>query len=104
MTKLREVLTNTYNFFVDEDDRRQGKFKIWYDNGYLHEYGSIKDNRLHGEYKRWGPNGQLLEHKFYENGWDITEKAWKYADNDVMFALVINIPRLPNEDDENGSL
>jgi len=119
MTKRTEIRTNRYRYFTDENNILQDEFESWYENEQLCEYGSYCNGDLHGEIKRWHDNGRLCEHgfhehgiphgeykhwhynsqlrlhKFYDHGKDITEKAMQYLDNDVMFALVINVPRLP---------
>jgi len=117
--KLREVYNNLEHYFLNKNDVYEGEYKSWYENGQLCEHSFYVDGDLHGEFKSWHENGQLSEHDFYENGdlhgeikrWrengeliehmffehgtDITEKALQYLDNDVMFTLVINVPRLP---------
>jgi len=117
--KLREIRTCNHHYFLDENNNchgiykswyaekqkcehfhyehgaLQGEYKSWYDNGNLYKHLLYDLGLPHGECKSWFSNGQLNIHKFYEHGIDITEKALQYLDNDVMFTLVINIPRLP---------
>ena len=83
---LKEIKTKSEHYFVDDQGRKQGEFKYWYENGQLRIHKFYRDGKLYGESKSWYDNGQLETHRFFKDGKDITKqwlkkkaiiKAWK---------------------------
>jgi len=71
----------TYYVHIDEHNKRQGEYKIWYDNNNMRLHTFFKDNKLHGEYKGWFKNGELDQHIFYKDDRDITELIEETVNN-----------------------
>jgi len=77
------------------DGECHGEVKNWMGDVLVWHYLMDKGAK-HGESKAWSSDGKLLLlHSFYRNDVNITEEAMRYIDNDVMFALAIDVPRLP---------
>ncbi len=66
---LREIKTKTRHYFVDKQNRKQGEFKSYFNNGQLWEHAFLRNGIIHGEYKKYYYDGQLCEHFFCQNGY-----------------------------------
>ncbi len=65
---LTEIKTDTRHYFIDEQNRKQGEYKSYYDDGQLWGHAFYLNDKRHGEYKYYRSNGQLFEQSFYING------------------------------------
>ena len=65
---LKEIKTDTRHYFVDDQNRKQGEYKSYYDDGQLWGHAFYLNDKRHGEYKYYRSNGQLFEQSFYING------------------------------------
>ena len=65
---LTEIKTDTLHYFVDENNLKQGEYKIYYNNGQLYIHAFYPNDNIHGEFKSYYENGQLWVHAFYQNG------------------------------------
>ena len=65
-----EVTDSKYkaHWFEDENGKKQGEYRSWWDNGTLKEHCFLKDGELQGEYRSWCENGTLKEHCFFKDG------------------------------------
>jgi len=45
---------------LDSENRAEGIWRTWYDNGQLMSERSMKQGREHGRQRSWWPNGQLM--------------------------------------------
>jgi len=117
--KLREFRTSTEHYFLNENNQRHGKAMSWYisgkrydeksydhddlhgeyicwwDNGNVARHGLYDHGKLHGEFKAWAFTGELTHRQFYNKGINITKQASQYADDYLIFALAVGVPRLP---------
>lgn len=53
-------------FFMD--DKREGEYKTFYEDGKIKEIGFYKNGFIHGLSKRFNEDGSLKDEKNYENG------------------------------------
>jgi len=51
-----------------KNGRRQGDYRVWYENGVLAEQGRYRDGLLHGIIRKWNRRGQLLGTCRFDNG------------------------------------
>ena len=65
---MRHIRTKYEDYYVDEENLRQGKCKSYYEGGELERKGYYKDDKLNGECKWYWENGKILEEKFYKDG------------------------------------
>ena len=50
------------------NNKYEGEYKIWWDNGQLFKHCFYKNDLLDGEYKLWHLDKKLWIHRFYKNG------------------------------------
>jgi antitoxin component YwqK of YwqJK toxin-antitoxin module len=80
---LKEIKTKTYHYFVDEDNRIQGEYKDYHENGQLWVHSFYINGNRHGEYKSFYGNGRKFEHIFFQNG-NIHGEYKAYHDNGII--------------------
>ncbi len=54
-------------YYVDENDKRQGKYKEWYNSGKLKEKSNWKNDERHGLYQYWDVYDGVIKTKHYRN-------------------------------------
>jgi len=54
-------------YYVDKNNKKQGLYKYWFENGKLEYEMNYKDGKLDGLYKWWDNVGELIEEGYYEN-------------------------------------
>lgn len=62
--------------WADSNGRKQGLFKVFYENGELSQIGYFKDNHLDDSVKTFYKNGNPKTLEYYKNG--KREGIWKY--------------------------
>ncbi len=71
---LREEVIAYYNNdqmsaqYYKIDDKYDGEYKQWHENGQLWVYCFYKNGEKDGKFKRWFENGQLFQYCFYKDG------------------------------------
>lgn len=65
---LTEFKTDRLRYFVDEQGRRQGECREWYQNGTIYMICNYVDNLREGLCKRWCDDGEICYICFYKNG------------------------------------
>ena len=53
---------------IDQFERKQGIYQIYYMNGNLWEEGLYRDDKRHGYHKVWNYKGKLFIEDYYFNG------------------------------------
>ncbi|NLF42087.1 MAG: toxin-antitoxin system YwqK family antitoxin [Bacteroidales bacterium] len=61
-----------------KNNKREGKWTSWYDNGVIWSEGYYKDGLGHGERKAYYPNGKLRFQGMMENDKEVG--VWQYYD------------------------
>ena len=70
LTEFKEFWSNGQiyaHYFEDENGKKHGEYKSWWENGTLSVHCHYKNGKLHGEYKWWLKDGTLYEHCYYKN-------------------------------------
>ncbi len=80
---LKEIKTDIYHYFVDENNLTQGEYKYYSKNGQLHIHAFYQNDNLHGEYKKYYDNDQLWVHTSYQYGKLHGEYKVYYCDGDL---------------------
>lgn len=96
---LKEIKNSTQHFFVDEQARRQGEYKLWHDNGQLWVHCFYVDNNWDGEFKTWHNDGTLYNHCFYVNDTEVSFDEIPYPETEedrMYFKLKYNLQLLPD--------
>lgn len=57
-----------------KDDKLDGEFFVYYDNGQVQAKGIYKENLLQGDFTTYDRNGKVLEKTNYENGREVIFK------------------------------
>ena len=69
LTEVKEFWSNGQiyeHYFLDENGKRHGEYKGWWENGTLWRHCYYEHGKLYGEYKCWFSDGTLYEHCHYE--------------------------------------
>ncbi len=56
-----------------KEGKMEGEFKVWWCNGQLWAQEYYKEGKLEGEHKRWGMNGELYIKSYYKEGEEVHE-------------------------------
>ncbi len=65
---LREIKSDTFHYFIDEQNRKQGEYKTFHDNGKPWVHTFLVNDKPHGEYKIFHYNGGLYEQSYFQYG------------------------------------
>lgn len=65
---LTEIDNKYSHYFVDDTGRKQGEFKLYFDNGYLRRHCFFVNDLKDGKYKSYRPNGCFYVHTHYYRG------------------------------------
>ena len=75
---LIEIKNKYEHYFEDNQGRKQGEYKTWWENGNLNRHGFYVNDVYHGEYKAFRANGKPFNHCFNVNGSTHGEyKSWR---------------------------
>ena len=74
MNNLKEIKTYFDNgkisqhYFINENNKKEGKYNVWWNNGQQLKICYYKNGILEGKYNVWYNNGQQLKIRYYKNG------------------------------------
>ncbi len=80
---LKEIKTKTQHYFVDEQNRIQGEYRDYHENGQLWEHSFRLNDIRHGEYKEYRENGRLWSCSFFQNG-NLHGEYKEYRENGII--------------------
>jgi antitoxin component YwqK of YwqJK toxin-antitoxin module len=86
---LTETKTDMFHYFIDDEERYQGEYKDWHDNGQLCEHCFYVNDELHGEYKWLNDDGTLEWHQFWNNGKLYRDLLANPVDNKDKFIIAL---------------
>jgi|GEM_PF-5472920 len=67
-SNIKEVITKTQRYYLNESGRRHGPYSEWYSNGQIHIHTEYVNGQLHGPYLEWFENHQPRIFTAYVNG------------------------------------
>ena len=56
---MKHIKNKNFDYYIDDNELKQGEYKSYYDNGKLFIHKYYKDDKLHGLYKHYYTNGNL---------------------------------------------
>lgn len=66
---LKKIDDGRRSFYIDENNRKQGEYKDYWENGNRWWHCFYLDSSKHGEFKSWSrQSGELEKHCFYDRG------------------------------------
>ena len=85
--KLSTYKSETERYFYDDDQRFQGEYKRYDDNGNTAEHCFFRDDNLHGEYKLYS-NERLIQHTIYADDKVIVSDPATLTPEDKAFLIL----------------
>jgi antitoxin component YwqK of YwqJK toxin-antitoxin module len=64
-TKVKE---ENIEYWINIEGKKDGEYKLWWDDGKLRQHCFYKDGKEEGEYKEYYHDGKLYKHCFYKDG------------------------------------
>jgi antitoxin component YwqK of YwqJK toxin-antitoxin module len=89
---LTEIKSKTEHYFVDEQNRRQGVYKRFHDNGLMAQHSELLNGKNHGRSFAYYCNGKPFsyieydtdrfhgEYTWYDNNGEVIRSTWYHYD------------------------
>jgi len=75
---MKHIKTKTEDYYVDDKNLKQGKYKWYYENGKLGMECNYKNDKRNGEYTWYDENGKIKEERFYKDGVEIKDPLKRF--------------------------